>query len=677
MKRLIHFSLCFIVSGYSLLLGSDYAAIPVDPTHLDFSAIQDGPLPVAQSVIISGPGDSWTIDWSLSDDADWLDEDPASGSVQYQQSVSVSVNTTTLPPGIHDATITFTSPKGDTKQDYVTVEYEIFEGPARVEARYYPSDWFYTQDSTIMVEFWVQSAVNIQASQIGFRLNRFLFRIDTAYWNEVDMNIEIDVLSWGADTIVLGNVSGIFPPNDPMFEASSDPLHMATMEMTFKADSIFNLPAWFYCDSSYFPPAGDFIFTDTAGYRVEPEYVTDTLYLQYSQDILAHIHLNPTQLIFNALHTSDLPVSQSFQITNLGSDVLNWSIADDAGWLDEWPLMGQSNSEEITVDVNTTGLTPGEYNALITVTGYNADNSPQYVYVDYNLYPCGDANCSMQTNVADMIYVLNYLYVQGPEPCPFIETGDVDMIPGISHNDAQLINNFIFLAGDPPYCPPFADSLIPVSGDTVEIITRPINPHETEAVIEIWLKAKEELQALALPFEYTCSEPGLVLDSIVIGPDLTGESTQLVADFIDSVSNKAAIGYANIGSYYGIGPGDILIATLYFKLQDNPGPQFIHLDTTHVDPSNRYIFTRWEGMSFTTDAFLPVFLEYICGDANNDGVPNISDAVWMLNFVFLGGPPPIPLNSAEVNCDGVANVSDVVWLLNYIFFPGAPGPCDC
>jgi hypothetical protein len=67
---------------------------------------------------------------------------------------------------------------------------------------------------------------------------------------------------------------------------------------------------------------------------------------------------------------------------------------------------------------------------------------------------------------------------------------------------------------------------------------------------------------------------------------------------------------------------------------------------------------------------------YICGDANDDGLVNVSDAVRIINYVFLGGPPPIPWNAGEVNCDGNVNISDAVWIVNYIFVGGAD-PCGC
>jgi glucose/arabinose dehydrogenase len=66
---------------------------------------------------------------------------------------------------------------------------------------------------------------------------------------------------------------------------------------------------------------------------------------------------------------------------------------------------------------------------------------------------------------------------------------------------------------------------------------------------------------------------------------------------------------------------------------------------------------------------------YDCGDANDDGSVNVSDAVWIINYVFIGGDPPDPLASGDANCDGSVNVSDAVWIINYIFI-GGNAPCD-
>jgi hypothetical protein len=63
------------------------------------------------------------------------------------------------------------------------------------------------------------------------------------------------------------------------------------------------------------------------------------------------------------------------------------------------------------------------------------------------------------------------------------------------------------------------------------------------------------------------------------------------------------------------------------------------------------------------------------GDANGDGVINIADVVYLLNYLFMGGLPPDPLEAGDANCDGLVNIADVVYLLNYLFTGGEPPGC--
>lgn len=63
------------------------------------------------------------------------------------------------------------------------------------------------------------------------------------------------------------------------------------------------------------------------------------------------------------------------------------------------------------------------------------------------------------------------------------------------------------------------------------------------------------------------------------------------------------------------------------------------------------------------------------GDANANGSINTADAVYIINYLFIGGPEPIPLEAGDVNCDGNVNTADVVYLNNYLYI-GGPPPCD-
>ena len=67
--------------------------------------------------------------------------------------------------------------------------------------------------------------------------------------------------------------------------------------------------------------------------------------------------------------------------------------------------------------------------------------------------------------------------------------------------------------------------------------------------------------------------------------------------------------------------------------------------------------------------------EWLLGDANGDGRINVSDAVYIINYVFIQGfPPPAPVLKADANCDDRVNLSDAVYIVNLVF---AQGPLPC
>lgn len=66
---------------------------------------------------------------------------------------------------------------------------------------------------------------------------------------------------------------------------------------------------------------------------------------------------------------------------------------------------------------------------------------------------------------------------------------------------------------------------------------------------------------------------------------------------------------------------------------------------------------------------------YSHGDANGDKKVTISDVVYIVNYLFKGGPAPVPFLSGDANCDGNVNITDVIYLINYLF-KGGPGPCS-
>jgi len=64
------------------------------------------------------------------------------------------------------------------------------------------------------------------------------------------------------------------------------------------------------------------------------------------------------------------------------------------------------------------------------------------------------------------------------------------------------------------------------------------------------------------------------------------------------------------------------------------------------------------------------------GDINDDGRVNMGDAVYLITYIFRGGPEPNCMTTADTNHDCNVNLGDAVYLVNYIGRGGPPPDCD-
>ena len=64
----------------------------------------------------------------------------------------------------------------------------------------------------------------------------------------------------------------------------------------------------------------------------------------------------------------------------------------------------------------------------------------------------------------------------------------------------------------------------------------------------------------------------------------------------------------------------------------------------------------------------------ICGDTNGDQKVGIGDAVYLINYIYVGGSAPSDETGADVSCDGKVSLVDVIYMINYVF-RGGNEPC--
>jgi|SoiMethySBSTD1v2_1073268.scaffolds.fasta_scaffold74813_2 hypothetical protein len=74
----------------------------------------------------------------------------------------------------------------------------------------------------------------------------------------------------------------------------------------------------------------------------------------------------------------------------------------------------------------------------------------------------------------------------------------------------------------------------------------------------------------------------------------------------------------------------------------------------------------------TTDA--PVGISFIRGDCSPDKVVNITDPVRLLGYLFLTGDQPPCLEACDSDGSGSLNITDAIFELSFLFLGGAPLP---
>jgi len=63
------------------------------------------------------------------------------------------------------------------------------------------------------------------------------------------------------------------------------------------------------------------------------------------------------------------------------------------------------------------------------------------------------------------------------------------------------------------------------------------------------------------------------------------------------------------------------------------------------------------------------------GDANGDGVIDLGDILYLISYLYKGGPAPNPLWTGDANSDGVVDLGDILYLVSYLY-KGGPAPCS-
>lgn len=480
--------------GGTITVGTGVAAeLVVSPTALTFDATEGGADPASQSFNISN-AQSGDMDWTASEDAGWIDLSETSGTVPPAVDVDVSISISGLAAGTHVDTILVEAAGANNSPQEVIITLNLEAQPVLSVD---PLSLLFEG-----VEGGTNPAIqNISIDNTGGGVLDWTASYD-AIWLSVDpvsgtgpdiLDVEVDLTSLTAgtyvDTIVIIATGAANSPQEVevTFNVEAPPsLSVTPLSLLFEGVegginpvlqniSIDNTgggvldwtatydAAWL----SVSPVSGtgpdvldvevdmvsmtagtyvDTIVIDAGDADNSPQEVEVTL----TVDLPPMIVMGPASFFFS-MTNADAPQTDECSITNGGGGDLVWSASHLRPWLSLSPENGTAPSA-VTLTVDASGMNVGVYRDTITITGTGASNSPQVAEVLLevrSICMCGDANSDSSLNVSDAVYIINSVFVNGPDPDPLC-CADANDDNSINVSDAVYIINNIFVGGPLP-----------------------------------------------------------------------------------------------------------------------------------------------------------------------------------------------------------------------------------
>jgi len=227
----------------------------------------------------------------------------------------------------------------------------------------------------------------------------------------------------------------------------------------------------------------------------------------------------------------------------------------------------------------------------------------------FSLYPpppaysyCGDSNGNGVVNVADLVYLINFCFLNGPPPV-FPDTAETDGYEFLNIRDIVYLRNYLFSGGPAPICPAthpeYRSNLEPA--DTIKIPPTTLSAGESLISVPIWYKNSKPIRGIALPLKVNIGEQIPHIDSLILGARIPNTVDYIT---IDNQTGTVNSGLAwLVSSDTVLLPGSGLLYTLYLSVEPEPINRRVLIDTLRLSPSNSSMF-----IGPNTNGWMPFFI---------------------------------------------------------------------
>ncbi len=167
------------------------------------------------------------------------------------------------------------------------------------------------------------------------------------------------------------------------------------------------------------------------------------------------IVLTATDLVVCNQQNTGLSSITSFGVQNAHSGCMEWELVEDIPWL--FPLNTSGNVPGwVAFRVNTAGVPMGEHLETLLITAADAVNSPQPVSVLLKVWLLhGDLDYDGLISISDLVYMVDYMFNEGPEPRPELVVADMNCDRLVGVDDLVYLVDYMFNEGPIPCGNPY------------------------------------------------------------------------------------------------------------------------------------------------------------------------------------------------------------------------------
>jgi len=295
----------------------------------------------------------------------------------------------------------------------------------------------------------------------------------------------------------------------------------------------------------------------------------------------------------------------------------------------------------------------------------------------------GDANGTTTVDNADFVQILSYLFRPGGRQLSNFDAADVNDDGMVSYLDALCLINYVFFGGPMPL-PPFPGAGV---DPTTPSLPPPVSPLDAFSIVDgdfcsgISTTIQVEMTNVAPADGFTVSiayDPDIIdVSSVALAPGLPAPTPTTTPLFqVDPAAGRivAAIDFtvplpasASLPIIEITGtPIDFPTRFAYFCFRDGPVPGFVFNEIFNLSPS--CTATRPTLNSGRFAAVTP----FNRGDCNQDGLTDISDPIAMLICIFqdqkfFAEVCATCLDACDANDDEDFDLSDAIFELDFLF----------